>query len=356
MFTVHKRLIHKADGRHLYLYSRQAQTLPLQATLDSLTTPANSHLRWHPFRQEWVCYAAHRQDRTFQPPANYCPLCPTQPQGVATEIPVSEFEVAVFDNRFPAFQLQAAPLPEVCVPTRAAIGHCEVMVYTPRHEGSLGLLSQAHLELVVQVWVDRYQALMAQDIIQFVMPFENRGAVVGVTLPHPHGQIYAFADVPPVVQRMQEAFQLQPGLQSLRQAMGEQYDVFTDDQVVAFVPPFQRYPYEVWLTTHHFHPGPWTFTQREVASLAHALGHMVRLYDHLFEQPCPYIMLLYAAPKKADSYFQFHLQFLPFSRTANKIKFLAGCETGAGTFLADMLPEQSAEQLRQKSITLKNRC
>ena len=351
MPAFHKRPLQKEDGRHLCLYSTEPHQLPLHPALAPLPSPPQSHLRWHPFRQEWVCYAAHRQDRTFQPPATYCPLCPSQAEGMPTEIPVSDFEVAVFDNRFPAFQLQATAPPDCVVTTAAAIGHCEVMVYSPNHEGSLGQLSQAHLELIVRVWRDRYQTLLAQDAIEFVMPFENRGEAVGVTLHHPHGQIYAFSYVPPVVNQMQAAFREQPGFRSLRQTMGQTYDLVSDPRVVAFVPPFQRYPYEVWVTTHAFHPGPWTFSDLEIQSLARILGQVVRLYEGLFPQPCPYIMLLYAAPKGAEAYFQFHLQFLPFARSATKLKYVAGCETGAGTFLADMLPEQSAEQLRQALTT-----
>ncbi len=105
----------------------------------------------------------------------------------------------------------------------------------------------------------------------------------------------------------------------------------------------------MWLTTHQFHPGLWTFSEAEIQSLANTLGKIVRLYDRLFNRPCPYIMLLYAAPKGEEKHFQFHIQFLPFLRAANKLKYLAGCETGAGTFLADLLPEETAAQLRRLS-------
>jgi UDPglucose--hexose-1-phosphate uridylyltransferase len=344
---LHKRQLSKVDGRQIILYGTQPYLLPVQPSLISPGLSANSHLRWHPFRQEWVCYAAHRQDRTFKPPTAYCPLCPTQNDSSPTEIPFPDFEVAVFDNRFPAFHLNSPQPPELSIPTAPAIGHCEVMVYSANHHESLGTLPLAQRELIVQVWSDRYQELLTQDPIQFVMPFENRGEAVGVTLHHPHGQIYAFSYIPPVVANIQHAFREQPGLQTLRKTMGSDYDIFADAEIVAFVPPFQRYPYEVWLTTHQFHPGPWTFSELEIRSLATALGKIVRLYDRLFNQPLPYMMLLYAAPKGEERTFQFHLQFLPLLRSADKLKYLAGCETGAGTFLADILPEESAKILRQ---------
>ena len=347
MLPFHKRQERKEDDRQLFIYGTQAHILPWQNSLPPTLFPPSSHLRWHPFRQEWICYAPHRQERTFKPPAKYCPLCPTQKDSFPTEIPFSDFEVAVFDNRFPAFNLQAPEAPELPMATASAIGKCEIIVYSAKHHGSLGLLSQSRLELIVQVWADRYRDLLAQESIQFVMPFENRGEEVGVTLHHPHGQIYAFSYIPPVVAKMQQAFREKPVLQELRRTVGQQYDIFTDDAVTAFVPPYQRYPYELWLTTHEFHPGLWTFSEQEVRSLASVLGKIVRLYDRLFDKPFPYIMLLYAAPKGEEKYFQFHIQFLPLLRTADKLKYLAGCETGAGTFIANMLPEVTAAKLRE---------
>lgn len=348
-FPVFKRYKQKQDGRDLYIYGTQAHTLPWLTELPSLTSVSNPQLRWHPLRQEWVGYAAHRQNRTFKPPAAHCPFCPTLQNGFPTEIPCRDFEVAVFENRFSAFSLKARSAPKLSLASAPAIGRCEIIVYSPSHRGSLGSLSLQQLELIVRVWSDRYRDLMARESIQFVMPFENRGEEVGVTLHHPHGQIYAFSYVPPVVAKMQMAFRAKPVLQEWRQIMSRDYYIFDDNAVFAFVPPCQRYPYEMWLTTHQFHPGLWTFSAAEIQSLARTLGKIVRLYDRLFNRPCPYIMVLYAAPKGEEKYFQFHIQFLPFLRAADKLKYLAGCETGAGTFLADLLPEETAAQLRQLS-------
>ncbi|MDJ0724824.1 MAG: galactose-1-phosphate uridylyltransferase [Prochloraceae cyanobacterium] len=344
---IFKRYDRKQDGRDLFIYGTKCHNLPWQKELPPLSDKPQSHLRWHPLRQEWVCYAVHRQNRTFKPPAAYCPFCPTRTDILPTEIPYRDFEVAVFENRFSAFAAQAKTIPQLSIDSAPAIGRCEIIVYSSVHEGSLGTLPLKHLELIVRVWRDRYQDLMARESIQFVMPFENRGEEVGVTLHHPHGQIYAFSYIPPVVAKMQQAFREKPILQELRQTMGREYYLFNDDRVLAFVPPFQRYPYEVWLTTHQFHPGLWTFSEAEITSLANTLSQVVRLYDRLFDRPFPYIMLLYAAPKGEESYFQFHIQFLPCLRTADKLKYLAGCETGAGTFLADLLPEETAARLRQ---------
>jgi UDPglucose--hexose-1-phosphate uridylyltransferase len=347
MIPFHKRIIQKADGRSLWLYSNQPATVPILDEDGLAAATPISHLRWHPLRQEWVCYAAHRQGRTFQPPETYCPLCPTQNDQFPTEIPCADFEIAVFENRFSAFSRQASPPPILNLPTASAVGRCEVVVYSAGHQDTLGTLTQQQRELLIQVWCDRYQTLLQEEAIQFVMPFENRGEEVGVTLHHPHGQIYAFSYLPPVVETMAQSFAEKPVLQSFRQSFAEQYDVITDSEVVAFVPPWMRYPYELWITTLSFRPGLWHYKDSELCSLATVLGKVAQLYDRLFARPMPYLMLLYAAPKGAEASFQFHIQFLPFLRTADKLKYLAGCETGAGTFLADMLPEDVVQHLRQ---------
>ena len=116
--------------------------------------------------------------------------------------------------------------------------------------------------------------------------------------------------------------------------------------MTAFVPPFQRYPYEVWLTTHAFHPGPWTFSEQETRSLASALGRLIRLYDRLFDQPFPYIMLLYAAPKGEEQHFQFHIQFLPFLRTADKLKYCCGLRNRGRNIFVRHVAGETAARLR----------
>ena len=342
----------KSDGRELRLYGRQPHTLPVTEDL-SPADPPNPHLRWHPLRQEWVIYATHRQARTFMPPAEYCPLCPVKEGGFPGEIPFADFEVAVFPNRFPGMHADAHDPPGLDIPTAPSNGLCEVMVYTSDHEASFGALSADRQALVVQAWIDLYRDLMARQQVQFVMPFENRGEAVGVTLHHPHGQIYAFPFIPPVVERMVTGFRKTPELRFdlLRQAEAG-LAVVGDDRMQALVPPFARFPFEVWVLPKTFHPGPGSFDAEEIRSFAGTIGRVTATYDALFGQPMPLIMLLYAAPKGAEDVFPFHVQFLPFLRDANKFKFLAGCEQGAGTFLVDVAPEEMARRLRDAAETL----
>ncbi|MBM3470966.1 MAG: galactose-1-phosphate uridylyltransferase [Armatimonadetes bacterium] len=346
---MHTRAFRKADGRRLILYGTAAHTLRQQSE-GSSASENPSHLRWHPLREEWVAYAAGRQERTFLPPAEFCPLCPTHPGGPPTEIPFEDFEIAVFENRFPAFADQPGPLPEIHaepVETAPALGACEVVVYTPEHIGSLGTLGQERRELLVRVWAQRYHDLYEREDVRFVMPFENRGEAVGVTLHHPHGQIYAYPFVPPVLQVEAAAFRREPVLRNLLARAGNRCIVEEDDAAAVIVPPFARFPYETWAIPKRAQPGPWTLDNTEVSALAHALGRVVSRYDALFARPFPYVMVLHAAPKGEEAHFHFHVEFYPVMRGPDRLKYLAGTELGAGTFTADILPEDAARALRR---------
>lgn len=346
---MHTRAFRKSDGRRLLLFGTAAHLLRQQAEGPG-ADENHSHLRWHPLREEWVAYAAGRQERTFLPPAEFCPLCPTKPGGPPTEIPFENFEVAVFENRFPAFGgLQGPPSegPAESVETTPALGACEVVVYTPEHTGSIGTLTQERRELLVRVWAQRYHNLYEREDVRFVMPFENRGEAVGVTLHHPHGQIYAYPFVPPVLQAEAAAFRREPVLERLLAQARDRHTVEEDGAVSVVVPPFARFPYEIWVIPKRAQPGPWTLDDVEVTSVARALGRVVSRYDALFARPFPYVMVLHAAPKGEEPHFHFHVEFYPVTRSPERLKYLAGTELGAGTFTVDILPEDAARALRQ---------
>ena len=189
---VFKQTLRKPDGRNLLLFSRQPIPDGIVATSPSLEPlEANPHLRWHPLRGEWVTYAAHRQNRTFLPPPEYNPLAPTKDASFPTELPAGEYDIAVFPNRFPSLIGTANNPPSSLTPTAPGRGECEVVVFTQDANTSLGGLPLDHIQLLIGVWADRYTALGALDHVQYVLPFENRGVEMGVTLYHPHGQIYA---------------------------------------------------------------------------------------------------------------------------------------------------------------------
>lgn len=346
---MYKRIHIKKDGRTLLLFGHTPHTLPPLEEEEGSPQPP-SHLRWHPLRREWVIYAAHRQHRPFLPPPDFDPLAPSKPGGFPTEIPFEDFEIAVFQNRFPALSPRATtPTDPLPTPTAPGYGDCEVIVFTAEREGSLGSLSQERRELLVKVWAERYRELLDRPEIRYVLPFENRGEAVGVTLHHPHGQIYAYGFVPPLLEREVQSFREGPVLLGLLNE-AEPYVVCQDQHTIAMVPPFARYPYEVWVFPKRFHPGPWTFSEAETQSFAAILGQVVQRYDRLFDKPFPYIMLLHAAPEGEEQSFHFHVEFYPPMRSREKLKYLAGTEVGAGTFVMDVLPETSAQTLRELQL------
>ena len=331
------------DGRSLYLYGEFTGT-PHWAPLEEAHEKGFSHRRWHPVRREWVVYSAHRQTRTYKPATDACPLCPMAPDG---EIPVEDFSIAVFDNRFSSLQRDCpkpAPLPGLDLPVDSAAGNCEVIVYSADHKASMATLSQERRELLVRVWGERVRALMAMPAVQAVMPFENRGEEAGVTLHHPHGQIYAFSYLPPIIETMAQSFE--DGYDLTKLTTSAPHAIAQTESMTALVPPFARFPYETWIVPKTFRASPSDLTAGEVSDCAHLLAVVSKAYDTFFKRTCPYVMIVYAAPRGMESFFPFHIQFYPLLRAPNKLKYLAGCELGAGSFLADIVPEAAAQSLR----------
>lgn len=300
-----------------------------------------SELRFNELRGEEVVYAIHRQERTFLPSREHCPLCPTRAGGEATEIPRPSFEIAVFENRFPAFE--------------APRGAAEVIVYTDRHEGSLATLAPERAEALMWVWRNRYQELGAREDVDYVMIFENRGVEVGVTLHHPHGQVYGYPFLPPVPKLEQQADERLGGCAPCALLRDELADgrrvVYESSELAAYVPYAARWAYEVHVVLRAHRASLLDCDSEELRSLAVALQALVRGYDSLFDRPFPFVMVVHQAPtaahQRAATGGHVHVEFYPPLRTAGKLKYLAGSEQGAGTFIADTVPEESAAVLRE---------
>src|SRR5690606_19459414 len=189
--VMHRRALTKPDGRSLVLYGREPVDEHIEAPAAGAVTAASSHLRWHPLRGEWVVYAGHRQHRTFLPPAEWNPLAPSTDPAHPTEVPGGRWDVAVFDNLFSALG-STVPPPQEIVATAPGLGTTEVVVFTQDPKASLGSLALDHIALIIEVCADRTRVLAAREDVAYVLPFENRGVEVGVTLHHPHGQVYAY--------------------------------------------------------------------------------------------------------------------------------------------------------------------
>ncbi len=319
-----------------------------------------SELRFNELRGEQVAYAIHRQGRTFLPARDHCPLCPTHPGGPETEIPFPAYEIAVFDNRFPAFE--------------PPHGAAEVVVYSDDHDASFGTLAPERAEALMWVWRHRYLELGAREDIEYVFIFENRGVEVGVTLHHPHGQIYGYPFLPPVPALERAADERLGGCAPCALLARELADgrrvLYENDHVLAYVPEAARWPYEVHVTMREHRASLLDCSAPELRLLADALQRVVRGFDSLFARPFPYVMAVHQAststvlapdtapfppagatraPDAVEAATQGHLhvEFYPPLRTAEKLKYLAGSEQGAGTFISDVLPESSAAELRE---------
>ncbi len=318
-----------------------------------------SELRWHPILEEWVITATHRQDRTFLPPDDYCPLCPTQPGAFPTEVPESDYEIVSFENKFPSLQ-HPAPEPAVeetgLYKVRPADGICEVLCYTPKHGGTLTDATLEEMRNLVEVWIDRFQDLGSKDFIEYVLIFENKGKEIGVTLTHPHGQIYAFPFIPPKVQRE---------LQSARghldrtgrclfcdiideETRDSRRIVVENGSFMAVIPFFARFPYEVYVFPRKHHQTLLSFDGSERDDFANILKVVLEKYDNLWGMSLPYMMIMHQAPTDGRDYgyYHFHVEFHPPNRTQTKLKYLAGCETGAGSYINDTVAEEKADELR----------
>jgi UDPglucose--hexose-1-phosphate uridylyltransferase len=358
---VYKQSLTKPDGRALHLYSHAP--LPAGIVADGPRGgAAGSHLRWHPLRGEWVVYATHRQARTFLPPPEYNPLRPSSDPASPTEVPEGPWDVAVFDNLFPALSADPGEPPHTLVPTAPGRGACEVVVFTQDPKTSLGALPLRQVELILEVWGDRTRELGARDDIAYVFPFENRGVEVGVTLHHPHGQIYAYPFVPPIAARelaVQREYHQTHGRGLLADLLAAELRscarvVYLGDRALAVVPVCARYAYEVWVAPLQPVPSFLSLDADTRADLARALKTVLMKYDALWGRPFPYLMVCHQAPTDGQAHPEAHLriELYPPYRMPGRLKYLAGTEIGAGVFSADTLPEDKAAELRAVEVSL----
>ncbi len=314
-------------------------------------------LRFDPLRGEWVAYATERNDRTFLP-TEFCPLCPSGRAG-ASEVPLDSFEIVVFENRFPAF----GPDRQDGRPVRPATTGCEVVVYTSQHELTLAQLPEERVRLLVDVWADRYRELGSRAEVAYVYIFENKGEEVGVTLHHPHGQIYALPFVPPFAKAELDGSRehlaargrclhcTEVGLE-----MSGPRLVLSEGSMAAFVPRAARWPYELHLYPRRHVASIADLDDGERWDLAKALLCVTGAYDRHFGFSTPYVMAVHQAPTDGREWPEAHLhfEFYPPHRRGDRLKYLAGVEIGAGTFVNDTRPEDTAAQLReaaQKDVT-----
>ncbi|MUT91258.1 galactose-1-phosphate uridylyltransferase [Streptomyces sp. Z38] len=341
-----------ADGRELIYYDLADDTVrdavdrrPLDATVTT------SEIRRDELLGDSVAVASHRQGRTYHPPADECPLCPSEGDRLS-EIPDSSYDVVVFENRFPSLAGDS--------------GRCEVVCFTSDHNASFASLSERQARLVLDAWTDRTSELSHLPSVEQVFCFENRGAEIGVTLQHPHGQIYAYPFTTPrtaLMLRQVAAHKEATGGDNLfdavveRERAGERV-VLEGEHWVAFVPYAAHWPYEVHLYPKRRVPDLLGLDEAARAEFPRVYLELLRRFDRIFgenEPPTPYIAAWHQAPFGPLEDFDgvtrddlaLHLELFTIRRTSGKLKFLAGSESGMNVFINDVPPERAAERLRE---------
>jgi UDPglucose--hexose-1-phosphate uridylyltransferase len=359
VLPVRKTSARLADGRELIYFGSFADS-PDPCTDTRVLAPvsASSEARYDRLLDEWVLITGHRMGRTHLPPATECPLCPSKP-GRPTEIPASWYEVAVFQNRFPALTHEGGREAEDdsrMLRRAPGDGRCEVVVFSSDHDTSFADLSVAQAGTVMAAWTDRTAELSSLPGIQQVYCFENRGREIGVTLSHPHGQIYAYPFVTPRTSRMLgavRAYRDQTGgdlvddLLAAERADGSRI-VVDGRHWTAFVPFAARWPYEVHLYPTRRVPDLTALTNPERAEFCEIYLDILRRFDRLFGAPAPYIAAWHQAPvREGRLELALHLELFTTMRAPGKLKYLAGTESGMGAFTNDIVPEVAASRLRE---------
>lgn len=321
-------------------------------------------LRFDPIKNQLVANATKRQDRTFFPPKNYCPLCPTTNNVIKTEIPVNNYDIVVFENKFPTFSKNANEILSdntyddyFRYTKKKSIGICEVICYSPDHSLYLEDMTENRISNLIRIWQDRYNELGLKSFIKYVLIFENKGKEIGVTLSHPHGQIYAFPYIPPIPEielNSSKKYFIKNNkclhCEIIKKEVKEKNRIILqDDYFITFIPFYARWPYEVHIYPTRHLGNICQLHEYEVNMLAKNLRELITIYNKLFHFRMPYVMAIHQNPTDNNNYNYYHLhfEFYPSYRTKNKLKYMAGCELAAGTFINDTLPEKKAAELRK---------
>jgi UDPglucose--hexose-1-phosphate uridylyltransferase len=350
-----------ADGRDLIYFDDPDTTLGPERSVDRRILdprPETARMRQDVLTGEWVSIAANRQNRVFLPPADQDPLAP-QTDANPSEIP-SAYDVAVFENRSPSFgpALEHPDAPTGLDDLRsidferslASVGRCEVVCFSPEHEGSFGSQTVTRARTVIEAWAHRTESLNGMLGIEQVFVFENRGAEIGVTLPHPHGQIYAYPFITPRTNTLLRSIDtVGPDLfaRLLESEQNSERVLVRGDHFTAFVPFAARWPLEIHLLPHRHVPDLAALTDAEKDELAPLYRGLLRGLDAIYDSPTPYIAAWHQAPVHAGrDTVRLMLQVTSPRRASDKLKYLAGSEAAMGAFIGDVTPEAQAATIR----------
>lgn len=350
-----------SDGRDIIYFDDANSALPADRKPDLRPTaerPPVAQMRLDSLTGEWVSIAAARQNRAFLPPAHMCPLCPSNPDNLS-EVP-DNFDVAVFENKSPSFgpnlldvdDVNYSVVPDLALGSvRDSVGRCEVVVFSPEHTGSLASQTTERVRTIIGAWTNRTEHLQTLPGVRQVFPFENRGQEIGVTLHHPHGQIYAYPYVTPRTTRLLDSisrFGADLHAQTLAFERAGERVLIASDNFTAYVPFAARWPLEAHLLPHRHVNNFTDLTDDERDELAVVYHRLLKAWDNLYETPTPYISAWHQAPLVAGGEnVRLQLQITSPRRAADKLKYLAGSESAMGAFIGDLPPETIAGMLRE---------
>ncbi|HHW31040.1 MAG TPA: galactose-1-phosphate uridylyltransferase [Clostridiaceae bacterium] len=313
-----------------------------------------SELRWNPLIKDWVMIASNRQDRP-QMPKDWCPFCPG-----SGKVP-DDYDVYKYDNDFPVLTLNPSEPHNTAskfYKTRKAYGKCEVILYSPNHKATLPELQLDQIKKLVDLWAHRFEDLMKDQQIKYIFIFENRGEIVGVTMPHPHGQIYAYPFIPKRIQLELDSsieYYQTNGNCLFCDIIKEEVNsgkrvIFENEDFIVFLPFFTEYPYGVYIGSKNHKPNLLQFNEAERMNLARVIKETAGTFDSLFDYQFPYMMCIHQEPVNSgdlSKYCHFHIEFFPPMRSRNMQKFNASSETGAWAHANPTIPEEKAEELRK---------
>ena len=316
-------------------------------------------LRWNPILQEWVIMASHRTKRPLLPKTQDCPFCPGCPEVSGH----GKWKALHLPIKFPALMLDP-PEPDVesedLYQVKPAKGVCEVLLYTPDHDIELHQLDSDHIGEIIEMWRSRYEELGSRKDINYVFIFENRGRAIGVTLDHPHGQLYAFPFIPKKIQ--QELATSKHYMEKRKECLfctilqKERDDgrriVYDNLSFTAFLPFYATWPYGVHIYSNRHLQNLLPLSDKEKEDFASMLKIIRSKYDALFGFKLPYVMVFHQSPTDGQEYpyYHFHVEFHPVHRGEKKVKYLAGVELGTNTFINPTNPEEMAKELREIKV------
>jgi UDPglucose--hexose-1-phosphate uridylyltransferase len=360
MKKTHSRL---ADGREIiYFDESDSAVRDLSDPRELAPFRFRPTVRYDVLADEWVGVADYRQGRTYLPPDDQCPLCPSTASR-HSEIPARSYDVVVFENRFPSFAWVATvadpeeqTVSEPLLRRQAGAGRCEVVCFTADHDSSFSALTPDRVRTVIEAWADRTITLSSLPHVEQIFCFENRGEEIGVTLSHPHGQIYAYPFLTPRTQRMLDSVRayrertrrnLFADVLAAEQRSGERI-VARTDLWTAFVPFAARWPLEVHLYPHSLAPDLPALGDDERAELSWLYLDVLRRMEAVFDDTLPYIAAWHQAPVRIGrDLIRLHLQLFSVRRGPGRLKYLAGSESAMGAFVNDVTPENAARMLRE---------